>query len=222
MCGRFALFATAKKIKAQFHLDELFEIEPRYNIAPTEDILALTQVEGQGICASMFYWGLIPSWAEDKKIGSRLINARAETVAEKPAFRKAFQNKRCLVIMSGFFEWQQRDKKKQPYFIKPEKQPLIAIAGIWEDWLSQEGESIKSCSLLTKDANAFMKPLHDRMPVILNEAQQSLWLNPAAEVGQLQESLKMTSNLDLTAYPVTPKMSYAGYKSHQSIEPIML
>lgn len=222
MCGRFALFAPGKAIKAQFHLDELFEIEPRYNIAPTEDILALTQVEGRGISASMFYWGLIPSWAEDKKIANRLINARAETVADKPAFRQAFKKRRCIVLMSGFFEWQHREKKKQPYFIKPENQSLIAIAGLWEDWLGRDGESIKSCCLLTKEANEFMKPIHDRMPVILDVKQQALWLNSMTEPALLQDSLKTPAQIELSSYPVTPKMSYAGFKSRQSVEPIKL
>ena len=110
MCGRFALYAPRKLIKAQFHLDELFEIEPRYNIAPTEDIVALTQVEGRGLSATMFQWGLIPSWADDRKITSKLINVRSESVARKPAFRQAFKKRRCIVIMSGFFEWQTTEK----------------------------------------------------------------------------------------------------------------
>ena len=110
MCGRFTLYAPRKLIKAQFHLDELLEIEPRYNITPPEEILALTKVEGRGLSAIIFQWSLIPSWADDRKITSKLINVRSESVARKPAFRQAFKKRRCIVIMSGFFEWQTTEK----------------------------------------------------------------------------------------------------------------
>ena len=222
MCGRFALYAPRKLIKAQFHLDELFEIEPRYNIAPTEDIVALTQVEGRGLSATMFQWGLIPSWADDRKIASKLINARSESVAEKPAFRQAFKKRRCIVIMSGFFEWQTIEKTKQPYFIKPEQNQLIAVAGLWEDWISEDGESIKSCCLLTRSANEFMKPIHDRMPVMLDESQQKIWLNIDTKSEDLQSLLDKPSHLKLVNHPVTTQMNYAGFKSPQAIEPINL
>ncbi|MBA2655422.1 MAG: SOS response-associated peptidase [Tatlockia sp.] len=178
MCGRFALIPDDEIIKTQFAVSEVPPLEPQYNIAPSLTVLAIVKVEHHNH-AVLFRWGLIPYWAKDKKIGNSLTNARAETVMEKPAFRKAFQSRRCLMVMSGFFEWQEQGAVKQPYYNKHKNNKLMAIAGLWESWQSANGdEVIQSCCLITTKANELLDPIHHRMPVVLNKDAQALWLNP--------------------------------------------
>ncbi|MFO0898004.1 MAG: SOS response-associated peptidase [Pirellulales bacterium] len=162
MCGRFTLRQVPHEWVKQLALP-IFS--PRYNIAPTQQVLAIRQREGIREAVEL-RWGLIPSWADDPKIGNRLINARAETVATKPAFRQAYKRRRCLILADGFYEWQKQGKTKQPYFIhRPDDQPF-AFAGLWEWWKGNVLE-IASCTIITTEANELMRPLHDRMPVIL-------------------------------------------------------
>jgi len=221
MCGRFALDANVKTVKAQFHIDEMMDIEPRFNIAPTEEVLTLFHAGENHLKPVMLYWGLIPFWAKDKTIGQRLINARAETVSQKPAYRAAFKKRRCLVIMSGFFEWRREGERKQPFYFFQKEEQLLAVAAIWEHWQdNNSGESIHSCCLITTNANELMKPIHNRMPVILDEQTQSLWLDKEPDRRQLQSILRPYPHQDLACYPVTPKMNNARFKDKQAIEPI--
>lgn len=221
MCGRFALDAPIAKIKSQFCIDDLTEISPRYNISPGQDILFLCHMdEDQSNNALWLRWGLVPFWAKDKKIGNSLANARGETVAEKPAFRQSFKSKRGVMIMSGFFEWQQ-GVKKQPFYFKNNNDDLLAIAALWDRWQSPEGEVIQSCCLITTSASELMSPVHNRMPVVLNNETMKVWMdNSHFDKPSLLNLLKPYSGSDLMCYPVTPKMNNSRFILHESIEPI--
>ena len=152
---------------------------PSYNIAPTQLVLAVTN-DGQRR-AELMRWGLVPFWAKDIKIGYRMINAVGETAATKPAFRAAFKKRRCLILADGFFEWRKDGKEKIPTYIFLKSQEPFAFAGLWETWKSPEGETVKSCTILTTKPNEFMEPIHNRMPVILSGETEALWLDPMTE-----------------------------------------
>lgn len=189
MCGRFALDTDAQTLVDTFDLtgssaEMAARIEPRYNIAPTQPVTAVRLHPHTNHHEMTFFtWGLIPSWAKDPKFGSRLINARSETVAEKPSFRSAYKRRRCLIPVSGFYEWHQLDSgQKQPMYIHPTDTPLFVFAGLWEWWQSADGSEIESCTILTTRPNSFMATIHNRMPVILRENQFTDWLNPHSNV----------------------------------------
>ncbi|MBD2022479.1 SOS response-associated peptidase, partial [Leptolyngbya sp. FACHB-36] len=167
MCGRFSLHVEAAALAEVFQLPEEPSWTPRYNIAPSQAVATIAQTASSAHQFRLLRWGLIPSWAKDEAIGNKLINARAETVAEKPSFRAAFKQRRCLILADGFYEWQRLNtKKKQPhYFQRSDAQPF-AFAGLWEHW--QHGEAvIDSCTIITTQANELLEPIHDRMPVML-------------------------------------------------------
>ncbi len=186
MCGRFTLNTSAKILAEFFKLSEVPDIKPRYNIAPTQSIATVTiSPEKMQRQFQFMRWGLIPSWAKDYKIGSRLINSRSETVAEKPAFRSAIKHRRCLIIADGFYEWQPQGKKKQPYYFTMANGEPFAFAGLWENWRSPEAENIIiSCSIITTAANEIVQPVHDRMPVILPQGDWEEWLDPSIKNAQ--------------------------------------
>lgn len=182
MCGRYALYGPISRLRGQFDLDDGFDFGPRYNIAPTTKALVVRPGSDGERVASLTRWGLIPAWAKDASIGAKLINARGETVAEKPAFRAAFRRWRCIVPANGFYEWKAAQENgrivKQPYYIRPkDEHTLFGFAGLTERWVSPEGEEIDSC-IITTDANALMKPIHDRMPAILTPSDYGEWLDP--------------------------------------------
>ena len=167
-----------------FKLSEVPDIKPRYNIAPTQSVMTVIVTPQLQRQFQFMRWGLIPSWAKDMKIGSKTINARSETVAEKPAFRSAIKHRRCLIIADGFYEWQPQGKKKQPYYFTMANSEPFAFAGLWENWESPEGENIVSCSIITTAANETVQPVHDRMPVILPDTAWEEWLDPAVNSAQ--------------------------------------
>lgn len=209
MCGRFTMRSSKKMITETFRVPEVPELPLRYNVAPTQMVAAIRCLPGDG-CRhfALLRWGLIPSWADDAKIGNRLINARADTVASKPAFRSAFKQRRCLVVADGFYEWHACDGKKQPYLIHRQDNRPFAFAGLWEHWRNPEGKEIESCTLITTDANDLMRPIHDRMPVILREEDYDLWLDPTVKDGeQLQSLLHPYLAVDLTATPVSTRVN---------------
>jgi putative SOS response-associated peptidase YedK len=176
MCGRYTLKTSAEVLAEHFELPEVPWFEPRYNIAPTQPVAVVRAgFEGGGRELSMLRWGLIPSWADDPAIGNRMINARAETVAEKPAFRTAFQKRRCLVVADGFYEWK-RENGKTPYYFRLKDSSPFAFAGLWERWDKGE-EPVESCTLLTCEANGVVAPVHGRMPVILKPEGYARWLD---------------------------------------------
>ncbi|MCK9636889.1 SOS response-associated peptidase [Methylobacter sp. Wu8] len=176
MCGRYNLIATGQQIMDHFRLLSLPVHKPDYNIPPGQKILAVVQLEDGSNGAVNLHWGLIPSWAKDRAISSHLINARAETLTEKPSFKKAYRHRRCLIPATGFFEWHATEAGKQPYHIHRQDNGLFAFAGIWEHW-EHEQETVYSCSIITTAASNKMTPIHDRMPVIIMPDDYNRWLN---------------------------------------------
>jgi putative SOS response-associated peptidase YedK len=187
MCGRFSLTQSAEIIAQTFQLLEVPPNSPRYNIAPTQPVATIRQNPGRQF--QWMRWGLIPSWAKDLSIGNKLINARAETLTEKPSFRHAFKQRRCLIIADGFYEWQQVDNRKQPYYFQMKDGTPFAFAGLWETWHSPQGEEIISCTIITTDANAIAKPIHARMPVILPSDSYDRWLDSTVTDFQILQRL---------------------------------
>lgn len=190
MCGRYTLYHTREEIEERFaaqlvpHLAA--DAEPRYNIAPTQTILAVTEIRGGARLLDGFHWGLIPSWAKDPGIGSKMINARAETLAEKPSFRTALSRRRCLIPADGFYEWQDalpavgssKKPPKTPMHLHLTGGDLFAFAGLWDEWHAPDGSPLRSCTIITTSPNAVAAPIHDRMPVILTPEDEALWLDP--------------------------------------------
>ena len=184
MCGRFTLRAPASVVAAQFGLFEMPPFAPRFNVAPTQPVAVVRCSPGQAEPQRELVWlrwGLIPSWAKDPAIGNRMINARAETVAEKPSYRAAFRRRRCLVVADGFYEWARGGKPRQPYFIRMRDDRPFAFAGLWESWQGPDEGPVESCTLLTTEPNELVEPIHNRMPVILPEGDYPQWLDPAVQ-----------------------------------------
>ncbi|MEO6201798.1 MAG: SOS response-associated peptidase [Nitrospirales bacterium] len=178
MCGRFTRKESFQQIAEQLGLKFLPQLSPRYNIAPSQLVACVrTNPESQERECVELKWGLVPSWAKDPSIGNKMINARAETVAEKPSFRKALKQQRCLVLADGFYEWKREGKAKQPYYIRFKDHRVFAFAGLWERWEKQDSD-LETCALITTEPNALMEPIHNRMPVILSEQSYASWLKP--------------------------------------------
>ena len=176
MCGRYTLIADLGDLAQRFEFDGSdFSYDPGYNIAPTESVLTVRNLDRRE--AAFMKWGLIPFWAKDLKIGSRMINARAETVAEKPAFRNALKKRRCLVLADGYYEWQKTPVGKRPYRIILKSGEPFAMAGLWETWRDPQGNVVPSCTIITTAANDFLSPIHNRMPVILPRESEHMWLD---------------------------------------------
>ncbi|MFO8827603.1 SOS response-associated peptidase [Legionella pneumophila] len=220
MCGRFAYVASYDKLKYQFQLSNSIEITPRFNIAPGAEVVCLVETNTHEIQSVLLKWGLIPSWTTDrKKIGS-LINARAETLFEKPAFRQPMESKRCLMPMSGFYEWHQEGGIKQPYFFRKKNHDLLAVAALWDSWQHEE-EVIYSCCLITTDANTIIEPVHNRMPVILDEEAQAIWLNNTqCDKAQLMALMKPYPYEDLEGYRVSTLVNKADFDYPLAMEPL--
>ncbi len=181
MCGRYTQKEKIDNLLKLLQVTRLPQLKPRYNIAPSQMVACVRQApeNGHHECV-MLKWGLIPSWAKEASIGHKLINARAETVAEKPSFKKAFQSRRCLVIADGFYEWKREEKTKQPYYIRFKDQRSFMFAGLWERWKKVE-PAIDSCSLITTSPNSVMEPIHHRMPVIIEPHNYDVWLNSSTQ-----------------------------------------
>ena len=199
MCGRFAQILPPEAIEQLFSVRIPWNLQPRYNLAPTQDALTIFSEEDGARAARMMRWGLIPSWAKEESIGNRLINARSETAAEKPSLRAAFKRRRCLIPADGFYEWRKMKDGKQPYRIKdPDDQPLV-LAGLWED---SETFDVVTFTILTTEANDTLKDLHNRMPVILPQEAWAYWLDPHLEGKEAQEFLVPYDGA-LEIYPVS-------------------
>jgi len=215
MCGRFTQTQSPETIAATFQLSVLPQLEPRYNIAPTQAIAAVLQTPDQPQRHCKFLrWGLIPSWARDPAIGSRLINARAETASEKPSFRTAFKKRRCLILADGFYEWQRQERGKQPFYFQLQHGVPFAFAGLWDCWRGDGEGAIASCTILTTTANSVMQPYHHRMPVILNSEDYDCWLDPTLTTpAPLQPLLRPYPSEAMTAYPVSKTVNKATHDS---------
>jgi putative SOS response-associated peptidase YedK len=206
MCGRFTLTRPAG-LAEQFGVDLAAPV-PRYNIAPTQQVLALRYLAEEKREAALLRWGLVPSWATDLSIGNRLLNARAETVIEKPAFRTAFLRRRCLIPADGFYEWQTVAGKKYPIHFRFHDGRLFAFAGLWERWSAPDGVVIESCTILTTSANELLRPIHDRMPVILDPKDHPAWLDPQnKDAGGLRLLLRGWLAEEMQAVPANARVN---------------
>jgi putative SOS response-associated peptidase YedK len=219
MCGRFTLRTPTKDILKAFGLVDAPDLFPRYNIAPTQQIAAIKLDPQTGTRQlSMFRWGLIPSWADDPSIGSRMFNARAETVAIKPAFRIAFKKGRCLVVADGFYEWKKVGSSKQPFFIRLRDDEPFAFAGLSEYW-HRGDQVIDSATIITTEPNALIEGIHDRMPVILSPDDYELWLEPDFHgQGKLLEMMKPYPVEDMEAFPVSTLVNNPRNETKDCIE----
>jgi putative SOS response-associated peptidase YedK len=218
MCGRFTLSVSKETLAQAFHL-EFPDIAAQYNIAPTQEVTTvLHNLETNQREFQYLRWGLIPSWAKNTSIGAKLINARAETVAEKPSFRSAFKHRRCLVLADGFYEWQRKEGKKQPFYFRLNSGQPFGFAGLWEKWKSPEGLEINSCTIVTTQANELLQSIHDRMPVILADRDYDLWLNPEEKKAEaLQQLLVPYPASEMTATPVSTKVNNPRHDSPDCI-----
>jgi putative SOS response-associated peptidase YedK len=224
MCGRFTLRTSATVIADQFAVFEVPPFTARFNIAPTQSVPAIRlEPERPEPRRELVWlrWGLIPGWAQDASIGSRLINARAETVASKPAFRAALRRRRCLLVADGFYEWQAAGRSKQAYFIHFHDDRPFAFAGLWEAWESPQHAAIETCTLLTTDANELIRPIHDRMPVILPPEAYRSWLDPAIQdPRQLMPLMASYPSDPMEAYPVGSLVNSPAHDTPQCIDRI--
>jgi putative SOS response-associated peptidase YedK len=224
MCGRFGLSHTWTDIFAAYTLVSTpLNLQPRFNIAPTQPIIAITAPGEGGNGATFFQWGLVPSWAKDISIGSKMINARAETVGEKPAFRAAFRRRRCLIPVSGFYEWQaQPGGPKQPFWISAADGGLLTFAGLWESWMSPDGDELQTATIITTTANEALAPLHARMPVILAPADFDAWLDVRDETDtEAASTLLRPAPAEITtAWPVSTLVNNVRNDEASLVEPV--
>jgi len=205
MCGRFVRKSTLEEIAEAFDLDISgldFGLEPRFNIAPGQQIAAAVFDSGRKL--KSLKWGLVPFWAKDEKIGYKMINARAESVAAKPGFKQAFAKRRCIIVADGFYEWQHAGKSKTPFYVHLKNGRPLGFAGLYEHWKAPDGKALDTCTIITTSANALMQPIHERMPVILDKNSISAWLNPDANDSQkLADLLKPFDPDKMESYPVS-------------------
>ena len=218
MCGRYLLTSPVQAMTQLVMFDQLPNLRPNYNVAPTHDMPILRRKKGDRRCElAMARWGLIPHWAKDAKIAYSTINARSETAASKPAFRDAFKQRRCLVPADGFFEWRRNGKDKQPYLIRLKGGELFAFAGLWSTWRSPEGEDITSYTIMTTEPNALTAEIHNRMPVILARDDLERWLALDRDSADL---LKPYPADDMEAYPVSKRVGNVRNNDAELIEPL--
>jgi putative SOS response-associated peptidase YedK len=201
MCGRFTLRASPTSVQQAFGLNEAPRIEPRFNVAPSQQVFALCQSELGQVEGVFFRWGLIPSWAKDARIAYPLFNVRSESVADNPSFRAAFKARRCLIPADGFYEWLKVGKSKMPARFTLRGERLFAFAGLWEGWLSPKEPPVQMCTILTTSANEIVRPLYERMPVILDPYRYHAWLDPATSVAAAQSWMVPWPAEDMTMVP---------------------
>lgn len=217
MCGRFAFYSSSDAMAELFRAEPVGSVEPRWNIAPTQDVAAVRQRESGRRELVNLRWGLVPYWAKDPSIGNRLINARAESLAEKPAYREAYRRRRCLVLADGFYEWRPGPDGKIPWFISLASGEPFAFAGLWERWRDRErGEVLETAVIVTTAAQGFIAELHDRMPVVLSREQGDRWL--AGEEGVLEAAAAHPPAL--RAWPVDRQVNSAKHEGAELIEPV--
>ncbi|NIL94868.1 MAG: hypothetical protein GTO71_10635 [Woeseiaceae bacterium] len=217
MCGRFAFYSPSEATAALFGASGSAPVEARYNIAPTQYVAAVRNADDESRELTVFRWGLVPFWAKDPSIGNRMINARAETVAEKPAFRAAYRHRRCIVLADGFYEWRREGSVKTPYYVSGADGQPFAFAALWENWTSKEsGETIESTTLITTEANEFMAALHHRMPVVLSPETANRWLTGDDEA--IEFALENTP--ELRAWPVDRRVNNARNEGEDLIQAV--
>jgi putative SOS response-associated peptidase YedK len=222
MCGRFSLGATTR-VGQLFSLPNWPETSPRYNIAPSQTVPAVIRNRETGTREFRpFRWGLVPSWAKDPAIGNRMINARSETAATKPTFRKPLRERRCLILADGFYEWKREGERKQPYHIKLREGQPFAFAGLWDHWQPPDSALLETCTILTTVSNDVVRQIHDRMPVILPPDAYNVWLDPAMrDVEPVQALLMSYPAEEMIAYPVSTRVNSPAYDSPECIAPLV-
>src|SRR5690625_482318 len=220
MCGRYTLFADEAEILQEFGITEPIDnYQPSYNVAPGQNVVAIIH-DGKEKRAGHLRWGLVPSWAKDEKIGYKMINARSETAHVKPSFKNLMARKRCLIIADSFYEWKQTDESRQPKRIKLKDRNLFAFAGLWDKW-EKDGKILFTCTMLTKDANEFMKEIHHRMPIILPKEKEDKWIEPRVQNPQYyKQFLDEVEIEEMTAYPVDTYVNKAINNDEQCIAPL--
>lgn len=224
MCGRFTSLLTPELlavIREVFGVTTPDFVEPHYNIAPTQQVLVVRR-DGDHNRLDHMKWGLIPFWAKDQKIGNSLINARCESVHEKPAFRQSIKSRRCIIPASGFYEWEKIGDAKQPNYIRMADGGIMAFAGIWDQWkVPEDGTFLESFSILTTDANELVAPLHDRMPVILRAENYGLWLDKDMHDPERLKPLYLPCPVDqLSAYRVSPQVNSSRFQGQECVEKV--
>lgn len=222
MCGRYTLAAEIEQLQTRFQFDTpAFDYAPSYNIAPSQEVVAVIR-DGEANRAGLLRWGLVPSWAKDPKIGYKMINARADSAAEKPSFRRALRQRRCLIVADGYYEWQRHagQNVKVPMYMRLRSREPFAFAGLWERWQGADDTTLVTCTILTTDANRFIQPVHHRMPVILAPSDEALWLDrEVTEPEVLQPLLAPVQSDILEAYAVSPLVNSARNNSPECILP---
>ena len=223
MCGRFTLASDTETLMQTFINFKIpTNLSPRYNISPTQDVASVPNTREKQV--EFFHWGLIPFWAKDPKIGNRMINARSETLAEKPSFRDAYKRRRCLILADGYYEWQKipGDRVKQPVYIRLKSQKPFAVAGLWETWQTKEmDEPLRSCTIITCQPNAFLEEIHHRMPVILSAEAYAQWLSPDEQPADaLQPLLIPYPGEEMETYPVSRFVNRPTNDSPECIAPL--
>ncbi|WP_409341059.1 SOS response-associated peptidase [Paenibacillus sp. MBLB4367] len=222
MCGRFTIVVSWDELMLRFMLEQVAPPfhRPQYNVAPSQMIMAIIN-DGEKNRLGELKWGLIPNWAKEEKIGNQMLNARAETIAQKPAFRTPLEKKRCLIPADGFYEWKRSGSGKQPMRITLKSGSLFAMAGLYETWLAPDGRKISSCTIITTTPNELVKDIHDRMPVILRPEDEAMWLNrEVREPSRLLPLLQPYPAEDMHAYPVSPIVGNVKNDSPACMEPV--
>lgn len=206
MCGRYEL-KEIEGLGARFRANsERLDLSPRYNVAPGQ-VMPVVVHKGEENSLELMKWGLVPYWAKDPRIGNKMINARAETVLEKPSYRKPLQSKRCLVPVSGFYEWQDTGTGKTPYHIVLKDEPVFALAGLYDTWIDPQGRQLDTYTIITTSANSFMERLHHRMPVILGQETEEMWLDPATPISRLVNLMAPFEPEKMLAAPVSQRVN---------------
>lgn len=220
MCGRYSLTSPPEAMRRLFGLAATPNLPPRYNIAPTQEA-PVVRAGAQGRELHLLRWGLVPAWAEDPALGARLINARSETVADKPSFRRAFRQRRCLVPADGFYEWRKEGTRKQPFRAVLAERGPFAFAGLWERWdRAAAGGPLESFTILTTEANALLRPIHARMPVIVAPHDYAAWLDPTRAANDALALLKPCASEAMAVYPVSLRVNSPRHDDPECIEPL--
>ncbi len=226
MCGRFSITTAPEAMRAIFNYENMPNLEPRYNVAPTQPIITIRLDEGHARTLVAVRWGLIPSWSKDGNSGARMINARADTLLEKPSFRDAFKKRRCLIPADGFYEWRLEGGRKQPFRIGMKGGDVFAFAGLWESWEAkqngygyQEGDIVETGTIVTTNANDKLRPIHNRMPVILPPETYSAWLDPANDISTCRKFLKPYSEEPMAFYRVGQTVNNVRNDDPRCVQP---
>jgi putative SOS response-associated peptidase YedK len=222
MCGRYAFFSPAEAVKRVFGVAALPELAARYNVAPTQAVPVLLETAPGNREVALLHWGLIPSWAKERSIGNRMINARAETLAERPAFRRAFRDRRCLVLADGWYEWQTTATGKQPWFIRSRDGLPMGLAGLWESWRDPaSGDTVKSVAIVTTDAPGTLGDIHHRMPAVIAQEGIAAWLDPGQRgAAALSRWLVGMDPSKFDAWPVSRQVNDPRHEGPELVEPV--